>query len=62
MYLKYNPFLDEEEKKEEEEEEKYVAHKPVEKYTLTEAQKKRNFKGLEMLKEAIKKAKPYRAK
>ena len=44
-----NPFLDEKE------EEEYVVHKPLQKETLTEAQKKRNFKGLDMVKEALRK-------
>ena len=44
-----NPFLDNEE------EEKVKVYKPVQKETLTEAQKKRNFKGLEKMKEVLKK-------
>ena len=47
-----NPFLEEEEKEEEE----YIVHKPFQKETLTEAQKERNFKGLDMVKEALRKA------
>ena len=48
-----NPFLNEEE-------EKYVTRKPNKEYELTEAQKKRNFEGLEKMKEAIRKAIPFR--
>ena len=49
--MEENPFLNEEEE--------YVTRKPTKEYELTEAQKKRNFKGLELVKEAIRKAIPY---
>lgn len=45
-----NPFLDKEE------ENTYKVPKPYQKEELTEKQKKRNFKGLELVKEALKKA------
>jgi len=48
-----NPFLEEEEK-----EEPYVVRKPFKKEEITEAQKKRNFKGLDMVKEALEKVVP----
>ena len=50
-----NPFLEDEEK-----EENYVVHKPFKKEELTEAQKKRNFKGIDMVQEALKKIVPRR--
>ena len=53
--MEKNPFLEEEEK-----EEPYVVHKPFKKEELTETQKKRNFKGLELIKEALKKVVPRR--
>jgi len=56
--LDKNPFL--EENHEEEKEEPYVIQKPFKKEELTEAQKKRNFKGLELIKEALKKVVPHR--
>ena len=40
-----NPFLKEEEE----------VHKPIQKKEITESQKKKNFKGLELFKEALKK-------
>jgi len=52
--LEKNPFL------ENEEEEEYVVHKPFKKETLTEAQKKRNFKGINMVQEVLKKIVPRR--
>lgn len=53
--MEKNPFLEEEEK-----EEPYVVQKPFKKEELTEAQKKRNFKGIDMVKEALKKVVPRR--
>jgi len=53
-----NPFLENEEQKEEKEE--YVVHKPFKKEELTEAQKKRNFKGIDMVQEVLKKIVPRR--
>lgn len=53
----YNPFLNDED---EEKEEKVYFKKPIKKETLTEAQKERNFKGLKMVGDAIRKAKPFR--
>jgi len=59
--LEKNPFLENEEKDDNDDlPEDYVIHKPFKKEELTEAQKKRNFKGLELMKEALKKAIPYR--
>ena len=53
--MEKNPFLEDDED-EEEIEETYVVHKPFKKQELTEAQKERNFKGLDLFKEALKKA------
>jgi len=58
LEIEENPFLNNEEK---ENDEYYEIRKPHKKEELTESQKKRNFKGLEMMKEAIKKAIPFRA-
>ena len=59
-----NPFLENEEEKEDKEIDSGYCEvrKPYSKEELTEAQKKRNFKGLELMKEAIKKARPFRVK
>ncbi len=50
--MEENPFL--------QDEDRYEVRKPFKKEELTEAQKKRNFKGLELMKEALKKVIPHR--
>ena len=52
MEIEENPFLDDETKE-------YV-YKPYIKENLTEAQKKRNLKGIKLVKEALKKVIPYK--
>ena len=52
--MEKNPFLEEDD----DDEEEYVYHKPVSIETLTEAQKKRNIKGVELLKNNLKKVIP----
>lgn len=51
-----NPFLEDDDK----EEEPYVIHKPYKKETITEAQKRRNLKGIDMVQETLKKIVPRR--
>jgi len=48
--LEKNPFLDKEE------DETYEVYKPRPKEKITEAQRKRNLKGLKLMKETLKKA------
>lgn len=54
--MKENPFLE----KEEENRKYYTTCKPFQKEELTEAQKKRNLKGLKLVKEALEKVIPFR--
>jgi len=59
--LEKNPFLENEDQEEEEEiYEKYVYHKPSRTEELTEAQKKRNLKGIGILMNNLKKIKPIK--
>lgn len=55
--LEKNPFL---EKEVEEEEEDYVRYKPFLPSTLTESQKKRNLKGIELVRKSLEKIKPIK--
>ena len=54
--MEKNPFLEDEEEREN----TYEVHKSYQKEELTEAQKKRNFEGLKLVKETLKKIKPFR--
>ena len=55
--MEKNPFLEE---NHEEEKEDYVVHKPFKKEELTEAQKRRNLKGIKTVQEDLKKIVPLR--
>ena len=58
--MEKNPFLEKDEDDEEEKEEPYVVPKPFKQETLTEAQKRRNLKGIKTVQEDLKKIVPLR--